>query len=108
MSKAQCPLCEYDGGDCLCAEPLLAPDVQPAMKPLRVTYAAGMVNVNSDDICFGWIPNMYTECRAGIGLQVNAHLNRNATERMCIKIAEAVAEFYTQNVGLDSGGNGNG
>lgn len=67
------------------------------MKPLRVTYAAGMVNVDSDDISFARIPNMYTEGRAGIGLQVNAHMRRNATERMCIKIAEAVAEFHTQN-----------
>jgi len=67
------------------------------MKLLRVTYAAGMVNVDSDDIAFGWIPHMYQGDRAGIGLQVNAHLDRTATERMCIKIAEAVAEFHTQN-----------
>jgi len=65
------------------------------MKPLRVTYAAGMVNVDSDDISFGWIPNMYTEGRAGIGLQVNDHLNRAKTEQMLVKIAEAVAEFHT-------------
>ena len=71
------------------------------MKLLRVTYAADMVNVDSDDISFGWIPKMYTEGRAGIGLQVNAHLDRSAAERMCVKIAEAVAEFHTPNVGLD-------
>jgi hypothetical protein len=70
------------------------------MKALRVTYAAGMVNIDSDDIAFGWIPNMYTEGRAGIGLQVNPHLDRKATKRMCVKIAEAVAEFHTQNVQL--------
>jgi hypothetical protein len=67
------------------------------MKALRVTYAAGMVNVDSDDIAFGWIPNMYTEGRAGVGLQVNAHLDSKATENMCVKIAEAVAEFHTHN-----------
>jgi len=67
------------------------------MKALRVTHAAGMVNIDSDDISFGWIPNMYTEGRAGVGLQVNAHLNRKKVERMCVKIAEAVAGFHTQN-----------
>ena len=67
------------------------------MKPLRVTYAAGMVNVDSEDIAFGWIPNMYTENRASVGLQINAHLNRKAAAKMCIKIAEAVADFNTHN-----------
>ena len=67
------------------------------MKSLRVTYVAGMVNVDSDDISFGWIPHIYQGDRAGVGLQVNAHLNRAKVERMCVKIAEAVAEFHTQN-----------
>lgn len=67
------------------------------MKPLRVTYAAGMVNVDSDDICFAWIPGMYQGNRAGIGLQVNAHLNMAKTERLCVAIAEAVVEFHAQN-----------
>ena len=71
------------------------------MKPLRVTYAAGMVNVDSDDISFGWIPGMYQGGLAGIGIQVNAHLDRKATERMCVKIAEAVAGFNTQHGGVD-------
>ena len=70
------------------------------MKPLRVTYTAGMVNVNSNDISFGWIPDMYTHGRAGIGLQVNAHLNRSRAARMLVKIAEAVAEFNTSNATL--------
>jgi hypothetical protein len=73
------------------------------MKALRVTYAAGMVNIDSDDIAFGWIPNMYTEGRAGVGLQVNSHLDRKAAEKMCVKIAEAVGEFHTQNTGLSGG-----
>lgn len=64
------------------------------MKPLLVTYAADMVNVDSDDISFVWIPGMYQGNRAGIGLQVDAHLNRTKAERMCVKIAEAVAEFH--------------
>jgi len=67
------------------------------MKPLKVTYAAGMVNVDSDDIAFGWIPDMYTEGRAGVGLQVNAHLNRAKAERMLVKIAQSVAEFNAPN-----------
>jgi hypothetical protein len=66
------------------------------VKALRVTYVAGMVNIDSDDIAFGWIPHMYKGDRAGVGLQVNSHLDRKATEKMCVKIAEAVAEFHTQ------------
>ena len=73
------------------------------MKPLRVTYAAGMVNVDSEDISFVWIPDMYTEGRSGIGLQVNAHLNRTKAERMCVKIAEAVSEFHRQNAQISGG-----
>ena len=63
------------------------------MKPLRIIYTDGMVNIDSDDISFGWIPHMYTENRAGIGLQTNSHINRKKCEKMCVKIAEAVAEF---------------
>lgn len=63
------------------------------MKPLRVTYTAGMVNIGSDDISYTYIPGMYTGGRAGVGLQVEAHVDRAACERMCVRIAEAVAEF---------------
>ena len=63
------------------------------MKSFKVGYMAGMVNIDSDDISFGWIPHMYTEDRAGVGLQVNPHINKKACEKMCIKIAEAVTEF---------------
>ena len=66
------------------------------MKPLRVTYIDGMVNIDSDDISFGWIPNMYQGNRAGIGLQINSHLDEDSTKKMCVKIAEAVLEFNTE------------
>ena len=63
------------------------------MKPLRVTYASGMVNIDCDDISFSWIPGMYQDDRAGIGLQINSHVNGAKAQKMCIKIAEAVSEF---------------
>jgi hypothetical protein len=74
------------------------------MKALRVTYVDGMVNVDSDDIRFAWIPEMYQGNRAGVGLQVNSHLDRKAVARMCLKIADAVAEFNGQPTAAPTGG----
>jgi len=71
------------------------------MKPLRVTYASGMVNIGSDDISFGYIPGMYTGGRAGMGLQIDRHIDRAACERMCVRIAEAVVEFASKKKGAE-------
>lgn len=66
------------------------------MQPLRVTYTDGMVNVDSDDVCFVCLPGMYEGNRCGIGLQVNDQRDCGAMERMCAKIAAAVVEFHAQ------------
>lgn len=63
------------------------------MKPLKVTYVAGSVDINSPDLQFCYIPNMYKGGRAGVGLQVNEGLDHDQTMRLCVAIAEAVCKF---------------
>lgn len=63
------------------------------MKKLTVAYNMGDVQITSEDISFAYLPNMYTKGRAGVGMQVNQHINKAACEKMCIKISEALLEY---------------
>ena len=72
------------------------------MKPLRVTSMDGMVNIGSDDISFSWIREMYRGNRSEIGLQTNSRISEKRAERMCVKIAEAVDEFASNDASMDA------
>ena len=66
------------------------------MKPLKISYVQGMVNIDSDDISYANIPNMYkTENGNGYGLQTTNKVKRNAAKVMCDKITDAVRDYHT-------------
>ena len=68
------------------------------MKPFKVSYMQGMVNIDSDDICYANIPNMYnTESGNGYGLQTTNRVKREAVKVMCNKITDAVREYHNIN-----------
>lgn len=63
------------------------------IKPFKVIYTHDMINIESEDISFALIPDMYQGGRAGIGLQVSDGLDREHVLNMCIKISDAVLSY---------------
>lgn len=76
------------------AEVRVYPAVSESYAEFRVQTMGSMVNVDSatEGINFGLIADMYTT-GPGIGLQVDDESKREAIERLCTKIAEAVLEY---------------
>lgn len=70
------------------------------MKPFKVSTFDNMVNIDSDEISFSWIANMYEGGRAGVGLQVDG-MSYDKCMDMCIKIAEAVYNFKNKDKKID-------
>ena len=60
----------------------------------RIVYLNGMVNVDSEDISFAILPDMYEGNVPGVGIQVEEHVDKERAERMCMKISEAVLEYH--------------
>ena len=65
---------------------------------LTVTYYNGMVNIDSDDISYATIKDMYTTGN-GEGLQLNVEKLRPEATKMCRAISAAVFAF-AQEVGI--------
>lgn len=62
---------------------------------VRITIAAGMVQIAAEGLSFGFIPNMYTTGH-GAGLQLNDELRRDKIEKMCVEISEQVMAFHDE------------
>lgn len=62
---------------------------------IRITVAAGMVNIDADGLSFGFIPNMYTTGH-GTGLQVDDESKRMVVNNLCMEISEKVMAFHDE------------
>jgi hypothetical protein len=77
----------------------LAPVERP-VRPgivLRVVAGCGMVDVDSDtdEFSFGLIEGMY-KSGVGFGCQVGDESKREAVEKMCFRIAEALRDYRAE------------
>ena len=69
------------------------------MKPFKVAYMDGMVDIDSPDFSYSLISNMYEKNIPGSGLQINPPLNEEKVRTLCDKIAKAVLEYNTPTLG---------
>ena len=65
------------------------------MKKLTISYGCGMFNVDSTDIAFALIEDMYTTGN-GYGCQLEDETKRPAIEKMCFEIYKVIKAYQKE------------
>lgn len=62
---------------------------------MKISHDMGMVNIETDNLTYSNIKNMYTENRNGAGLQISENLNdkRDDIGEICDKIANLIYQL---------------